>query len=644
MKLPSNVGAVFGKNELRTIGVLALLIWLKVYMVDFRIADILNWPLFDGIENHIIRNGSRALAVGLPSLAAILCVIIPVSMLPIRHRGRLLLVSDILMSVLALMDTMYIRYYSDIFVFNDVVLISQVGQISKSIWALLRPCDLLLFIDIPVIIFLKFKKKIRISFAPLTWHRIAISIAVLLLAVGIQLLTEWHLAVNRPNIINAMYDRLSVCAWTGVETFHWHDVLSLARTMLKSDNVPDSKIREISEWFSQHDTVIHKPLARGRNLIMIQCESLQYFVVDLRINGEEVTPNLNRFIKECVYFKNAWNQTAGGQSSDAEFMANTGFFPASYGAAYTRFDNNSYNSLARNLRAKGYYAAAFQGTYSAFWNCNRMHQKLSFEKDYSRNTFPNDEVIGLGLSDKAIFTETLKTIVHFKTPFYAFIITLSSHHPFDFKGLDDGTLHLPQELRGTLIGNYLISIHYWDSEFGRFIEGLRMDKLIDKSLIVVYGDHPAIQIAYKDEMEKLLGMKIEHPVDWKKTRRIPLIFRIPGNGQRITGTSDVDTGQMDILPTVSGLMGLDIQTVFGKDLFSEDGKEPVVFRNGSYIINKVFVEPAVGRATNIATGEKMDAAKFAPFTEDAMQRLSYSDLILEHNLIRKIMRRKLQEH
>jgi len=480
------------------------------------------------------------------------------------------------------------------------------------------------------------KNKINIRFARVTKSRIAVSAAAFALSIAVQVLTVWHLASNRPTIVNAMYDRLSVCAWTGIGTFHWGDALSLAGKAFRPERVPDAEIQKMREWFSRPNTLGRTPLAKGRNLIMVQCESLQYFVIGLRVDGVEVAPNLNRFARECVYFRNAWNQTAGGLSSDSEFMANTGMFPAPSGAAYTEFDSNDYNSLPWNLRRKGYRTAAFQGTPGPFWNSLIMHHRLGFQKDYSRSTFPNGEIIGLGLSDRAIFSETLKALAHLENPFYAFVVTLSSHHPFDFDGLEDGGLVLPRELKDTLVGHYLVSIHYFDREFGRFVDGLRREKLLDKSLLVVYGDHPAIPAEYREEMGKLPGMKIASSLDWKKTGRVPLLFRIPGK-ERITGTSDIDTGQMDILPTVAGLMGLDIHTVFGKDLFAANHQDPVVFRNGSYVINGIFVEPAAGRATRINTGEKLNAEDFGAFSSDARRRLYYSDLIIEHDLIKELM-------
>jgi phosphoglycerol transferase MdoB-like AlkP superfamily enzyme len=369
---------------------------------------------------------------------------------------------------------------------------------------------------------------------------------------------------------------------------------------------------------------------------MIQCEALQQFIVGMKINGAEVTPNLNRFAENSFYFPNAWDQTAGGLSSDSEFMANTGFFPSASGAAYTRFANNSYNSLAKALKKKGYSTFVIQGTSSSFWNCHRMHPKLYFDKQYSRNTFPKGEVIGLGLSDRTIFSEALNVFKDTKGPFYGFIVTLSGHHPYNFEGLDDGSFPLPEEMRKTLLGDYMIAMNYFDRELGRFLEGLKDSGLDQKSLIVLYGDHPAVPIAYKEEMEKLTGKKIEESIEWKETRRVPLIFHVPGAKAK-KGTIFTDTGQMDIMPTAAGLLGLKIGTYFGKDLSLDNGPYPVIFRNGSYIIEGVFVEPAVKRATRTVTHESLDASEYDEITKEVDLMLSYNDIILEKNLINDII-------
>lgn len=124
--------------ELRVLILLTLLIWIKFFVVDYRIADVLNWPSFGSLKIHPVRHSLRALAVALPSLGAILSVLIPVSLVPLKYRGSALLVINFLFSVLVLTDILFIRYYSDIFIFRDILLLPQTGLIAKSIWSLLK--------------------------------------------------------------------------------------------------------------------------------------------------------------------------------------------------------------------------------------------------------------------------------------------------------------------------------------------------------------------------------------------------------------------------------------------------------------------------------------------------------------------------
>ena len=617
--------------------IVAAAVWLKFFAIDFCIASILDWPTLGMTGHHVLRSFLRSAAVLTPSFAALLCILVPASMLPVRRRMFALLFADFLLSVLAITDALFLRYYTDIFIFHDIMLVPQTGLIVKSIWSLLKPRDILFFSDIIIIIFMLRKKKISFVFKPLTRKRVLVSLLIILVSVSVQISALRMLKEARPKIINAMYDRLSVCAWVSTAAFHWGDAITLGIKSLTSDYVPQESIKEISSWLEKRNSGSRNGIVRGKNLILIQCEALQSFVVDLRIDGAEVTPNLNKFSRESMYYANAWDQTAGGQSSDSEFMANSGLFPASSGAAYTRFSDNSFNSMARVLKSKGYDAVVVQGTYSAFWNCHRMHPKLGFRRQYSRNTFPKGEVVGLGLSDKTIFTEAADVFPTLRHPFYGFIVTLSGHHPYDFEGLDDGTLRIPDDMKGTMLGNYLIAMHYFDKEFGRFIEKLRNNGLLSETLIVVYGDHPAIPIAYREDLQKLLGTDLEDPINWKKTRKVPLMFHLPLKTE-FSAESTINTGQMDILPTVAGLMGFEYKTAFGKNLLSNAADDPVIFRNGSYIYKNTFIEPGVERATDLSSGERSDLSAFDAVTSDVEKRLGFNDLILEKNLIEPILK------
>ncbi|MDY2984348.1 MAG: LTA synthase family protein [Synergistes jonesii] len=612
-------------------------IWLKFFSVDYAIADVLNWPSFGSSSFHVLRHTARALAVCLPSLGAIICLTVPLAFVPKKRCAAALLIFDLLLSALVMTDRLFVRYYGDIFIFHDLLLLPQTGLITKSIWALLKPWDVLIFADIPLLLWLLKSGRLRVVFGETKKVKFRVAATLIIVSVVVQCAACWHLKRFRPNIINAMYDRLSVCAWVSSATFHWWDFVSLSRELLTPKHVPCDTVDEISRWFAGR-AARGRPKTRAKNLIFVQCEALQYFAVDLEIDGVPVTPNLNRFKNECYYFPNAWSQAAGGNSADAELMANTGLFPAASGAAYSLYADNDYNSLARAMRARGARAVVVQGTKSAFWNCHRMHPKLWFNKQYSQNSYPDDEAIGLGLSDRVIFGHALEIMRGMRSPFYCFIVTLSSHHPFDFEGIPKDSLPLPDALKDTLIGNYLLSLNYFDRQFGMFVEGLRASGLLDKCVIAVYGDHPAIPAAHKEELERLFGGKIDGAVDWKMTRRVAMMLRTPESAKS-PRVYLRNCGQMDILPTVSALLGLNIETTFGSDLLSEKSDEFVVFRNGSYIAGDVFVEPAAGRATDLSTGAAADAKDFSAQTDEAERRLRYNDLILENNLINEIIKR-----
>ena len=633
MRLPSKDDPLI-LSGLRFAALIFAALWLKFFSVDYAVADVLNWSSFGTLSFHMLRHSLRALAVCLPSLGAIICFSLPLALVPKKHRAAAFLILDLLISVLIFTDRLFVRYYGDIFIFHDLMLLPQTGLITKSIWALTTPWDMLIFADIPLLAWLIRSGRLRVSFSENRKTAVTVSAALLLFAAAVQCGAVWHLKEFRPNIINAMYDRLSVCAWISSATFHWWDAITTTNKALTPRNVPYDAVNEISSWFASRRRA-PRPGTAAKNLILVQCEALQYFAVGLEIGGVPVTPNLNRFKNECYYFPNTWSQAAGGNSADAEFMANTGFFPAASGAAYTLYADNSYNSLALAMRRRGARAVVIQGTKSAFWNCHRMHPKLRFNKQYSQNTYPYDEAIGLGLSDRVIFGHALGILDEMKTPFYMFIVTLTSHHPFDFEGIPKDSLPLPEELKGTLTGNYLLSLNYFDKQFGMFVEGLRKRGLLEKCVIAVYGDHPAIPAAHKEELGKLLDMKIQSAADWKYTRRVAFMLHTP-ESMKAPRVYARNAGQMDILPTLSALLGLDITTTFGSDLLKDDSDELVVFRNGSCITGNVFVEPAAGTATDIYTGATENANAYSAETEDAERRLRYSDLILENDLIKAI--------
>ena len=121
---------------------------------------------------------------------------------------------------------------------------------------------------------------------------------------------------------------ISVAIGTGTLVYHVADVRNIVQERLSRRKLDAGEIQTISDWLSSREADREKTnresrtfgTMSGKNLIVIQVESLQNFVVGLSLGGKEVTPNINHLCGESLYFPLAYNQTASGNSCDSEFM------------------------------------------------------------------------------------------------------------------------------------------------------------------------------------------------------------------------------------------------------------------------------------------------------------------------------------
>lgn len=596
------------------------------------------------LEYAVSRHATRYLASAASSAGIILILTVTVSLFWRRIRGVAALILDFLMTILALTDLLHLRYYSDMFTFMNLGLSTQVGEIADSVAALVRPADFLYFADIPLLILFIYISRNFTSypfFKKITGKRLFFSILLLILGASAIFYRLHSYQKKVPGVLSSMWDRPAVCNNVGALTYHLADAGNAVSHFFFRENLPEDKIDEVKVFLAERERVRlpgnFSGAAKGRNLIIIQVESLQQFVIDLKINGTEVTPNINRFAREASYFSRIYSQTALGNSSDAEFIVNTGLYPSATGVAYTRFAGNRYEALPKILGENGYSTIALHGDRPGFWNRNRMYPSMGFDKFVSKKDFIADENIGMGLSDASFFRQSLDILDKTGKPFYAFMITLTSHYPYNFEGIFKAARLDTGSFEGTLIGNYLASMKYFDDQFGMFIEGLRQKGLLDSSVIAVYGDHTAIPAWDRSSLEKLLGKNLKNDWEWKAMQRIPLLMRVPG-GILPFGEISRSAGLIDLPDTLADLMDLKFRTGFGSNLFAEGNNEPVIFRNGSFIIGNIFVEPSSGRATDLSDGEAADYAKYEALEREVRRSLRYSDMILENDLIPEIVR------
>jgi phosphoglycerol transferase MdoB-like AlkP superfamily enzyme len=380
---------------------------------------------------------------------------------------------------------------------------------------------------------------------------------------------------------------------------------------------------------------------------MIQAESLNDFVVNLKVNGQEITPHLNEFIKENSYYPNTYLQIGRGNTSDAEFVANNSLYPSKKDGAYRTYEKGVFQSLGQIFKKEGYLTSAAHGNSPDFWNRKNAYPAQGFDIFYSKDhpEIDDSKILGLGIDDKNFFKQMVgiweKQDKKGK-PFYSFLITLSNHRPFElpkeFQQLD-----LPSHFDDTPVGDYLQNVHYADEAFGQLIAGLKKDGLYEKTVIVYYGDHYGLIPENAEQLKKDLGIDFNK----KEMFNIPLVIHRPGQTPEV---NDVIASQMDIAPTVTSLFGIE-QPLYqlGYDLnVKKEGYvgfrheiTPFSFFSDKYdfvmSLDGVFKN---GVCTDAKTGQKVDVEKCRNNYNRVQYEVELSDFLLQYDSIEKLRNQK----
>ncbi|MGI5997575.1 MAG: LTA synthase family protein, partial [Lutispora sp.] len=425
----------------------------------------------------------------------------------------------------------------------------------------------------------------------------------------------------------------------GLINYHAIDAFKFIKEEIKEKSLSDDEKEKIKLWFKEKNALIpDKPkyygLGRGKNLMVVQVEALQGFVIGKKINGMEITPNLNMLMDKSIYFENYYCETAAGGTSDAEFLANTSLYPLKSGAVYMKYPGNNYYSLPKILKEKGYSAFVMHAYKPGFWNRSVMYPSLGFDEYLNRNHYEHDEVIGMGLSDKSFFRQSLDYLKNKKEPYYAFLVTLTSHYPYDNTKAYNDALNVG-ELKGTFLGNYLEAIHYADSSLGYLIDKLKEEGLWDNTILAIYGDHYAISKDRKDELADFLGIDDMNNYMWVKHQKVPLIIHLPGDEG--AGVRTIAGGGLDLMPTLLNIMGIDSKTIpmMGRDLLNSD-EGLAVMRNGYFIDDDYLCLPADGAAYDIKTAEPYPIENLKDKIADIFMELDISQKIIENDMVEEI--------
>ncbi len=395
-------------------------------------------------------------------------------------------------------------------------------------------------------------------------------------------------------------------------------------------------------------------VAKGRNVVFIQLESFMNFGIGLEYNGQEITPNLNALIKDnSIYCENFYQQVGSGNTSDAEFAANNSIYGTVLSYTYKVYgETNYFRGLPVLLGEQGYDTAVFHAFEERdFWNREKAYPNQGFKNYYGGlvtkgGDYTMVDWMGWGLNDSDFFLQTAQLMEdRLQEPYYAFVNTLSNHHPFEMLPKYQ-FIKLGKDMNGTIVGNYLQSINYTDYSLGIFFEDLKKRGMYEDSIFVIYGDHAGIthnEVTNK-KIPELLGKK-SYTDDI--LLNLPCIIHIPNPDRDVTQVVDKACGHLDILPTVAYLMGWnDLDTVyFGHNMLSEGigfVAEQTFVKRGSFIYGDIMYKMSLdgvfenGTAWEISSGRSVSLDGLKEYYLKGMELINACEYVLETDALRSI--------
>jgi phosphoglycerol transferase MdoB-like AlkP superfamily enzyme len=320
-------------------------------------------------------------------------------------------------------------------------------------------------------------------------------------------------------------------------------------------------------------------------------------------------PHLRRWGGGTIRFVNVTDQTNQGRTSDAEFTALTSLLPLDRGAVAFQYPANHYVALPAVLAEHGYSTLSAVPFEAGFWNRAVMHPAYGFRRSLFERDFPLTEQIGWGLNDRDFLQQTVPRLATMAQPFAAWLITLSLHHPYDDFPARHKTLQLGS-LEGTSFGNYLHTMRFFDEAFDAFVRSLASEGLLDRSVLMVFGDHDA-GFSPDDTTARLIGIG-RADAAWAAADRIPWFIRVPGHDGDRQRIDDVPAGQTDFAPTLLGLLGIDAAPLpyMGRNVLNAPDDTPVLRPYGDWIDRgHLFIAPrsaAAPAACFTADGAPLD--------------------------------------
>lgn len=413
------------------------------------------------------------------------------------------------------------------------------------------------------------------------------------------------------------------------------------------------------------------------NVLLILADTLRADHLSCYGYHRQTSPNIDKFADECVLFEKALSNSPWTKTTVGSIM--TSFYPHEHGAFKWADDLSNANlTLTEIFRNKNYRTFAAQAN-PIITSLYGFHQGFQVYKEMTKDLAEN-------LTDEFVaWLEKNK-----RRPFFAYLHFMDTHYPYKipedskrtFASEDQSHLNLdeltsqdirlltaigmPQSDKDHIVNLYDDSIEYFDIHFGRILDSLRTNKMLDKTIFILLSDHG-------EEFWRHGGFGHGHTL-YSELLHVPLMIRY----SRVLPAKKVPypVQLIDLYPTILSLAGIDFDhEIRGKNLLPailndrelerviyfegllRGGEKRGVYKNGWKLIqntaeryNGTFFEP-LGKLTKFKYPELEKEYELYDIREDfnEMQDLfnSRTDIFKETKQLLQIFKRDnllLQEH
>lgn len=407
--------------------------------------------------------------------------------------------------------------------------------------------------------------------------------------------------------------------------------LDLKRLVFGFNDVPrEEAIAEMNEYFGEngsgtetqtHETNEMTGIFEGKNLIYITAESFTDLAID-----EKHTPTLYKMSKEGLSFTNFYTPVWGVSTLDGEYVNCTGLIPKAGVWSMTEASDNCLPfTLGHQFGELGYVTKAYHNHRIDYYHRDKSHPNLGYDFDGQGGSYdfgdswPESDLEMINKTTPDFLTPDDNGEI---APFHVYYLTVSGHLEYNFKIQDMAAKHeketedlnLSQGPRAYVAANMEL-----DLAMELLLKRLEEAEVLDNTVIVLAGDHYPYALSNK-EISELRGHKINEP--YEKFRSTAIVWT-PGMEPM---TIEKTASNLDLLPTVSNLFGLDYDSrlLMGTDIFS-DRPGLVVFEDKDWISDR-------GTRQELVSSEAESDIKYVEETDSHVADMfKYSAWILNYD-------------